>query len=116
MYMAPEIFHGLGYDKKADIYSIGLIFLEMLTGTKPWQGQKSHFFYDFSNGKINLADYGVHVSKLCLDLLQKMIQREPEKRIGFNEFFEHPVVSHEPAVYRQLVEQYVSNPRQFMKE
>jgi len=36
VYMAPEVKEGLGYGMNADIYSVGLIFLEMLVGTKPW--------------------------------------------------------------------------------
>jgi len=34
--MAPEVFD-MNYDKGADIWSCGVIFLEMLVGRKPWQ-------------------------------------------------------------------------------
>jgi serine/threonine protein kinase len=37
VYMAPEIRETNGiYDKTADLWSCGIIFLEMLVGTKPW--------------------------------------------------------------------------------
>lgn len=32
MYMAPEVFLGSGYNEKADIFSLGIILLEILTG------------------------------------------------------------------------------------
>ncbi|WP_165423058.1 serine/threonine protein kinase [Ktedonosporobacter rubrisoli] len=36
-YAAPEIWHGRGIDYRADIYSLGVILFEMLTGYRPTQ-------------------------------------------------------------------------------
>ncbi|RIA81279.1 kinase-like domain-containing protein [Glomus cerebriforme] len=36
-YIAPEVFRGLGYTQAADIYSLGIIMWEMLTGEKPYK-------------------------------------------------------------------------------
>src|SRR5690606_27384221 len=37
-YMSPEQGHGETVDQRGDIYSLGIVFFEMLTGSKPFEG------------------------------------------------------------------------------
>ena len=36
LYQAPEIINGLGFDENADLWSIGVILFQMVTGTLPF--------------------------------------------------------------------------------
>ena len=39
MYMAPEIHNGMKYTEKADLWSIGVLLYEMVTGKPPFPGK-----------------------------------------------------------------------------
>jgi serine/threonine protein kinase len=44
-WMAPEVIQGMGYGRKADVWSVGCVCVEMLTGRPPWSselGDKAH--------------------------------------------------------------------------
>ncbi|BAY64676.1 serine/threonine kinase [Calothrix brevissima NIES-22] len=42
-YCSPEQLEGDELDSRSDIYSLGVVMFEMLTGEKPWQPETDHF-------------------------------------------------------------------------
>jgi tRNA A-37 threonylcarbamoyl transferase component Bud32 len=42
MYMAPEQLKGRPVDARADVYALGVLFYQMLSGTKPYHGDEPH--------------------------------------------------------------------------
>ncbi|MBD2202556.1 serine/threonine protein kinase [Calothrix sp. FACHB-1219] len=42
-YCSPEQLEGEELDSRSDIYSLGVVMFEMLTGEKPWQPETDHF-------------------------------------------------------------------------
>ncbi|BFZ04577.1 hypothetical protein BsWGS_07616 [Bradybaena similaris] len=91
MYMAPEVIMSVKYSAKADLWSIGTILYQCLTGRAPFQAQNPQELkkkYEKSPGlKPNIP---ASTSVELRDLLMRMLKRDAEERISFEEFFSHP--------------------------
>ena len=85
-YLAPEIVSGFGYDEKIDIWSLGVILYNLLTGSELFTGEsKNELDEDIKYKPINfdIIDYEP-IKKLC----QKMLYRIPTYRINSENAFE----------------------------
>jgi len=77
-YMSPEQGHGNDVDERGDIYSLGVIFFEMLTGRKPYDGSSamaviiSHRQAPVPRLPEELARYQ--------PLVEKMMAKSPDER------------------------------------
>ncbi|XP_026195370.1 serine/threonine-protein kinase ULK1 [Anabas testudineus] len=91
MYMAPEVIMSQNYDAKADLWSIGTIVFQCLTGKAPFQASSPQDLRLFYEKNKNLSpniprETSSHLRHLLLGLLQ----RNHKDRIDFDEFFCHP--------------------------
>ena len=89
LYMSPEIIKYKKYSHKADLWSIGVIIYEILTGRPPYRA-KTHYELakKIENSPILLPKM-IPLSKVCTDLLLKLLQKESTNRISWQEFFNH---------------------------
>lgn len=55
MYMAPEVIMSLQYDAKADLWSLGTIVFQCLTGKAPFQAHTPQELKNFYEKNANLA-------------------------------------------------------------
>jgi len=78
-YMSPEQGHGAKVDERSDIYSLGVIFYEMLTGNKPYQSETAMgIIYKHAQAPVpllpaRLAEYQ--------SLINMMLAKAPEDRL-----------------------------------
>ena len=88
-YAAPEMIEGKYYKGlPADIWSSGIILFLMLTGNLPFNELTNKKLYPkILNGKYNIPKY---ISKEGKDLIKKILEVNPKKRIKINEIKEHP--------------------------
>jgi tRNA A-37 threonylcarbamoyl transferase component Bud32 len=84
-YMAPEQFDRADVDARTDVYALGIIFYEMLTGTHPYHATSIHQFY------LQHAEAPIPKFEECVppvegympelqDILEKAIAKKPEDR------------------------------------
>lgn len=83
-YMAPEqITDSKGVDKRADIYSLGVMLYEMTTGKKPYPGS----FTPEAIAKIQKGKYppprkyNPNISSPLVALIKKMMKPKPKRRL-----------------------------------
>ncbi|GLV40791.1 Autophagy-related 1 [Carabus blaptoides fortunei] len=91
MYMAPEVIMSLQYDAKADLWSLGTIVFQCLTGKAPFQAHTPQALKQFYEKNANLAPKipSGTSSELC-DLLMGLLRRNARDRMSFDVFFNHP--------------------------
>ncbi|XP_043924701.1 serine/threonine-protein kinase ULK1 [Protopterus annectens] len=90
MYMAPEVIMSQHYDAKADLWSIGTIIYQCLTGKAPFQAsspQDLRMFYE--KNKTLTPNIPRETSSLLRELLQGLLQRNYKDRMEFDDFFHH---------------------------
>lgn len=89
-YLPPEIIYNKNNKSSpsVDIWSIGCIFGEMLKGKVLFKGDNiEEMKKSLLNGYIELSE---NISNSACDLLKKMLNFEPEKRISAEEAIFHP--------------------------
>ncbi|XP_063044304.1 serine/threonine-protein kinase ULK3 isoform X2 [Engraulis encrasicolus] len=93
LYMAPEMVCRRQYDSRVDLWSVGVILYEALFGRPPFASRSYAELEEKirSDKPIELPP-GARVSRHCRDLLLRLLERDPEARITFAQFFGHPFV------------------------
>lgn len=92
-YLAPEILKRVGHGKAVDWWSLGAIIFEMLTGLPPFYTKdREKLFYNIKFAELK---YPPFISPICKDLLTKLFNKEPSKRLGgglsdMEEIKQHP--------------------------
>lgn len=93
LYMAPEILLKHHYDARADLWSVGIILYECLFGQAPFSSNTfSELAEKIKSSKEIELPYGARISEECRSLLLALLKRNPNDRLTFEQFFEHPFV------------------------
>jgi serine/threonine protein kinase len=96
--MAPEVLEGSDYNHKSDLWSIGIVFYQLIIGKPP--------FFAFSIGELknkaiqksgkNLTfKKKTHLCEEVKNFLKQILEPDPEKRITWKEFFNHKIFQKE---------------------
>ena len=88
IYLAPEMISNSGHDEKVDIWCIGVLLFELMTGVQPWKGT------DVNTVKMNISRLNINwpknMDKKAKDLISKILKYYPYERISLENMLVHP--------------------------
>ena len=91
VYLAPEIINNRGHDEKVDIWCIGVLLFELLTGVSPFQG------FDVQTIKYNINRLKIawqrDMDRDAVDLIKRILKYNPEERISLEQMLLHPFIT-----------------------
>jgi len=88
VYLAPEIVEDVGHDEHVDIWCIGVLIFELLTGTVPFKGRDSITLNN--NIKALKIVWPNDISNTAKNLITKILKKEPKERISLEDMLKHP--------------------------
>jgi len=91
-FMAPEILLDKKYGRAVDWWAFGVLIYQMLLQQSPFRGEDEDEIYD-----AILADeplYPIHMPRDSVSILQKLLTREPEMRLGSGQGDAQEIMGH----------------------
>lgn len=108
-FMAPEMLRNgpksrVNYSSKVDLWSIGCLFYEILFGETPFHYVTTpQMLEDIQFKSGDALKFNREISVSAKDLLRKLLQENPEKRLNWESFFSHPLFERsEPQLPREV--------------
>ncbi|XP_008459815.2 serine/threonine-protein kinase ATG1a isoform X4 [Cucumis melo] len=92
LYMAPEIMNNQKYDAKADLWSVGAILFQLLTGKLPFTGSHPAQLFKNITESTELKFPKGALEELhpdSVNLCRSLLRQNPVERLSFKEFFNH---------------------------
>ncbi|KAA6383765.1 MAG: putative Serine/threonine-protein kinase 4, partial [Streblomastix strix] len=119
-WMAPEVISNEPYDKKADIWSLGITTIEMVEGKPPLHEQRPYraLFLIIQNEPPTLKQANNYSSELN-DFLTKCLQKNPEQRQDASQLLTHPFIIKHQLLNHEVMKQFleeVASAKLKMKE
>ncbi|XP_058516080.1 mitogen-activated protein kinase kinase kinase 4 isoform X3 [Ochotona princeps] len=94
-YMAPEVItraKGEGHGRAADIWSLGCVVIEMVTGKRPWHEYEHNFQIMYKVGMGHKPPIPERLSREGKDFLAHCLESDPKMRWTASQLLDHSFV------------------------
>ena len=83
-YMSPEQIMGQKIDARSDIFSLGVVFFQLLTGQLPFRGDNlSNLLYQITHAKHpSVRNFNPKIPKACEQIIDKALAKKPDQRFS----------------------------------
>ena len=114
-FMAPEImFKNDKFDLKCDLWSLGIIIYYLYFGVNPFGEYEIAYYHNIKNE--GQEDFDFSNNKDFDDLIRKLLIKDPEKRISWEDYFNHPFLKINQNIINQKIDKkYLNNKKIFEK-
>lgn len=87
-YLSPEIIENDSYSKSVDLWCLGVLAYEFLTGNTPF----SRSFTNSSPNLISAVKYSIpsYIGELAKDFIQRLLVKDPKERMNLQDVLMHP--------------------------
>ena len=91
IYLAPEMIQNIGHDEHVDIWCLGVLLFELLTGTPPFIGQNRVLLMkNIINVNISWpSPPRLPIDPDAKDLISKILKKKPTERISLENIVKH---------------------------
>ncbi|XP_055457528.1 serine/threonine-protein kinase ULK4 [Psammomys obesus] len=95
VYAAPEIVKGADFSVSSDLWSLGCLFYEMFSGTPPFFSDSvselvEKILYEDPLPPVPKDSSFPKASSELINLLDGLLQKDPQKRLSWEEVLQHP--------------------------
>ena len=91
IYLAPEMIQNIGHDEHVDIWCLGVLLFELLTGTPPFIGQnRALLMKNIINVNIEWpSPPRLPIDPDAKDLISKILKKKPSERMSLENIVKH---------------------------
>ena len=114
-YAAPEMLGGLGYDEKVDVWSCGVVFHYLLTGTFPYDEKTDiEVLHKIQTTQLKFdGSRYERISGRAMALLKLLLSKDPYSRISASDACNHPYFTNDD-LDREILRAGLNDCRRFL--
>ncbi|KAF9046378.1 other/AUR protein kinase [Panaeolus papilionaceus] len=96
-YLPPEMVEGREHNEKVDHWALGVLTYEFVIGKAPFEEGSQKTYRRIARVDLRFDQVNFQLSDEVKDLIRRLLQYEPDKRIALRDVQKHPwIVKHRP--------------------